>query len=369
MAKVNNPLPEEIYKERLIEREEDIRGPYFRDQTAILHSLPFRRMKHKAQVFFAPNNDHVCTRIEHSLHVATIAETIARALDLNGELAYAIGLGHDLGHAPFGHAGETVLSKRTKDIGGFIHEVHGLRVADILGNRGAGLNLTYGVRDGIVCHCGEAPDQEVEPRKDKKELSVIKRRNNRPCSYEGCIARMSDRVAYLGRDLEDAIYGGFIDADAVPSEVQKVLGSNNGEIIDALVVDIIQTSNATGKISLSPERYEVLMALYNFSAEHIYRHPAIERYKIYCERIVERLFDYLMDVLSIKGWDIDAYERSPVPLDKRFGRFLNGMRKVYGDGREANITVVRDYVAGMTDGYALRCMREISLPDELSFEP
>lgn len=368
MPCLSNPLPSETYEERIEPRQEDVRGPYFRDQTAVLHSLPFRRMKHKAQVFFSPNNDHVCTRIEHSLHVATIAETIARALGLNGELAYAIGLGHDLGHAPFGHAGETILAKRTKDAGGFIHEVHGLRVADILGNRGEGLNLTYGVRDGIVCHCGEAPDQEVEPRKDKKDLALIKRRNNRPCSYEGCIARMSDRIAYLGRDLEDAIYGGFIKRSDVPIAVGKVLGTNNGEIIDALVIDIIETSRTTGKISLSAERYSVLMALYQFSVDHIYKHPAIERYKLYCERIIERLFDYLMDLLSVKGWNAEAYEGSPVPLDKRFGRFLKGMSAVYRNGQEPNIVVVRDYIAGMTDGYALRCMREISLPDELSFD-
>lgn len=364
-----NPLSTETYQERVLPREEDVRGPYFRDQTAVLHSLPFRRMKHKAQVFFSPNNDHVCTRIEHSLHVATIAETIARALGLNGELAYAIGLGHDLGHAPFGHAGETVLSNQAGEAGGFIHEVHGLRVADILGNRGKGLNLTYGVRDGIVCHCGEAPDREVEPRKDKIDLAGIKRRDNRPCSYEGCIARMSDRVAYLGRDLEDAIYGGFVKMSDVPPEVGQVLGTNNGEIIDALVIDIIETSKTTGKISLSEERYSVLMALYQFSAECIYKHPAIERYKLYCARIIERLFEYLMELLSVKGWITEAYEASPVPLDKRFGRFLKGMIDVYGDGKEPNIVVVRDYVAGMTDGYALRCMREISLPDELSFDP
>jgi dGTPase len=368
MNEFNNPLTEDDYKERIISREEDIRGTFFRDQTAILHSLPFRRMKHKAQVFFSPNNDHVCTRIEHSLHVATIAETIARALGLNGEMAYAIGLGHDLGHAPFGHAGENVLSKRAKEIGGFIHEIHGLRVADILGNRGIGLNLSYGVRDGIVCHCGEAPDQELEPRKEKKDLSSIKKRNMRPCSYEGCIARMSDRIAYLGRDLEDSVYGGFIKSTDIPAIVGKELGTRNGEIIDTLVVDVITTSQKTGKISLSSDCYSVLMELYNFSIERIYKHPAIERYKLYCERIIDQLFTYLMDLMGVGGWDQERYLISPVPLDNRFGRFLTTMKHVYKDGSQGNMMVVRDYIAGMTDGYALRCMREISLPDELKFD-
>lgn len=363
-----NPLTADDYQERIVPRDEDIRGAFFRDQTAILHSLPFRRMKHKAQVFFSPNNDHVCTRIEHALHVATIAETIARALDLNGEMTYAIGLGHDLGHAPFGHAGESVLAERTKEIGGFIHEIHGLRVADVLGNHGVGLNLTYGVRDGIVCHCGEDPDHEVDPRKEKKDLSTIKKRNVRPCSYEGCVARMSDRIAYLGRDLEDSVYGGFIKESDIPNTVRKELGTSNGEIIDTLVVDVITTSKKTGKISLSDERYVVLMGLYKFSAERIYRHPAIERYKFYCERIIERLFDYLMELMGVQGWDQELYTKSPVPLDRRFGRFLMGMEQVYRKGTGSNMVVVRDYVAGMTDGYALRSMREISLPDELNFD-
>ncbi len=363
-----NPLDSIAYCKRSTPRKEDIRGPFFRDQTAILHSLPFRRLKHKAQVFFSPNNDHVCTRIEHALHVATIAETIARGLKLNGEMAYAIGLAHDMGHGPFGHAGETVLARKAKDIGGFIHETHGLRVVDLLGNRGLSLNLTYGVRDGIVCHCGEAPDQEIEPRKDKRDLSTIKKRNVQPCSYEGCVARMSDRIAYLGRDLEDAIYGGFVHQSDVPLIIQKELGSTNGEIIDTLVVDVIDISHKTGKICISSARFEVIMELYKFSAQNIYKHPAIERYKLYCERIIERLFDYLVGLMDVNGWDFNGYFKSPVPLDQRFGKYLKHMKHIYDEGLASNMLVVRDYVAGMTDGYALKCMREISLPDELNFD-
>jgi dGTPase len=363
-----NPLSNSEYEERLVHRDEDIRGSFFRDQTAILHSLPFRRMKHKAQVFFSPNNDHVCTRIEHSLHVATVAETIARALGLNGEMAYAIGLGHDLGHAPFGHAGETTLNKLTKNIGGFIHEMHGLRVVDILGNRGISLNLTYAVRDGIVCHCGESPDQEIEPRKEKKNISAIKKRSERPISYEGCIARMSDRISYLGRDLEDSIYGNFIKENEVPAVIKKNLGTSNGEIIDTLVIDVITNSKKTGKISLSDGKYEVLMELYKFSTEKIYKHPAIERYQVYCEKIIDQLFKYLLALMDTQAWDLDSYNNSRVPLDRRFGQFLKGMSSVYDTKYSSNMYVIRDYIAGMTDGYALRCMKEISLPDELYFE-
>ena len=368
MKNLKNPLSINQYKKRSISRKEDIRGPFFRDQTAILHSLPFRRLKHKAQVFFSPNNDHVCTRIEHALHVATIAETIARGLKLNGEIAYAIGLGHDLGHAPFGHAGETALANCTKDIGGFIHEIHSLRVVDKIGNHGNGLNLTYVVRDGIICHCGEKPDKEISPRKEKKNLDTINKRDIYPCSYEGCVARMSDRIAYLGRDLEDAIYGGFIKKSNVPKIVRKELGTTNGHIIDTLVIDVIKTSRTVSKIALSDKYYDVLMTLHDFSTKHIYKHPDLEHYKLYCERIVESLFDYLIKLIDRHGWDLDKYSNTRVTLDKRFAGFLSGMRKVYKKNQDSNKAIVRDYIAGMTDGHALRCMREISIPDELNFD-
>jgi dGTPase len=363
-----NPLTAKKYRERVISRKEDIRGPFFRDQTAILHSLPFRRLKHKAQVFFSPNNDHVCTRIEHALHVATIAETIARGLDLNGEITYAIGLGHDLGHAPFGHPGETALDNCTKDVGGFIHEMHSLRVVDILGNHGEGLNLTYVVRDGIICHCGEKLDKEISPRKDKKDLATIKKRDTYPCSYEGCVARMADRIAYLGRDLEDAIYGGFIKESKVPKIVRKELGVKNGRIIDTLVIDVIKTSRRKGKIALSDKYYNVLMTLYDFSIKHIYKHDNLVHYEVYCERIIKSLFEYLMNLIDRNGWDLDKYSNTHFLLDKRFKGYLSGMQKVYKKNKDSNMVIVRDYIAGMTDGHALRCMGEISLPDELNFD-
>lgn len=364
----NDPLPSSRYAERAAVREEDIRGPYFRDQTAIIHSFPFRRLKHKAQVFFSPNNDHVCTRIEHALHVATIGATISKGLCLDENMSYAIGLSHDLGHAPFGHAGEETLKEKTKEVGGFIHEIHGLRVVDILGNGGNSLNLTYGVRDGIVCHCGEKPDKEIIPRREVIDLSLIKDRDQYPCSYEGCIVRMSDRIAYLGRDLEDAIYGGFIKKEDVPRIVEDELGETNGEIINTLVIDVIETSKKKGVISLSDDRYGVIMKLYEFSAERIYQHPAIKRYKNYCEKIVESLFDYLVNVYGNWDMELGAYEKSPVPLDVRFGRYLRTMGRRYSEEKASAKTIVRDYIAGMTDGYALRCMREISLPEELTFE-
>lgn len=364
----NNPFSEEKYTGRLRPRKEDIRGPYFRDQTAIIHSLPYRRLKHKTQVYFSPKNDHVCTRIEHAQHVATIAATISRGLKLNVELAFAIGLGHDLGHAPFGHAGETSLNSKCKDIGGFIHEIHGLRVVDVLGNRGDSLNLTYAVRDGIVCHCGEAPDKKLIPRNKLLQLHKIKKRNTLPCSWEGCAARIADRIAYLGRDLEDSIDSGFIDRKIVPKKIKRNLGSTNGEIIDALVIDVIKTSLKRGEISFSEDKYDILMQLYDFSCSSIYDHEDLVRYRKYCEKIINALFDHLIELYNKWDSDFDAYFNSKTPLDNRFGRYIKKMDGIYRKERASAMAIVRDYVAGMTDSYALNCMKEISLPDELTFD-
>jgi dGTPase len=364
----NNPLISEEYLERIDHRDEDVRGPYFRDQTAIIHSMPYRRLKHKAQVFFSPKNDHICTRIEHALHVATISATIARALGLNIDMAYAIGIGHDLGHAPFGHPGERALNQKCKSIGGFMHETYGLRVVDVLGNRGRGLNLTYGVRDGIICHCGEAPDQKLEPRAEKIPLQKIKGKNYMPSSWEGCVMRIADRIAYLGRDLEDAIDGGFVKREDVPIEVEKELGDSNGEIIDSLVIDVIETSQKKGVICLSDEKFNTMIKLYNFSVEKIYQHSKIARYQEFCKRIVDELFDYLVKLYDKWNSDIAAYYNSPGPLDRRFGRYLYKMQKIYAAEKAGANAIARDYIAGMTDDYALRCMTEISLPEELSFD-
>ena len=189
----SNPLDGEILHKREFPRDEDsrdLRGYYFRDITAIIHSFPFRRLKHKTQVFFSPKNDHICTRIEHVMHVATIAATICRALDLDPDLAWAIGLGHDLGHAPFGHVGETIFSNILADKGGFIHEIYSLRVVDHLINYGKGLNLTYAVRDGIINHCGEKFEQFIKPDFSHKELKTIKSRSFYPSTWEGTVVRM-----------------------------------------------------------------------------------------------------------------------------------------------------------------------------------
>ena len=202
-----NPFNEDIYKQRKIARTPDIRGDYFRDQTAIFHSTAFRRLKNKTQVFFAPENDHICTRIEHVLHVATIAVTICKGLNnyenwnLDADMAYTIGIGHDLGHTPFGHAGEYALNKILGGNNNFVHEINSYRQVEYLANKGEGLNLCFGIKDGIICHNGETDEQYLKPNPVLNDLDKIIKRDAIPNSYEGCITRFSDKIAYLGRDI------------------------------------------------------------------------------------------------------------------------------------------------------------------------
>lgn len=367
-----NPLSKDIYLERSAKRTEDIRGAFFRDQTAIIHSMPFRRLKHKTQVFYSPMNDHVCTRIEHVLHVATIATTICKGLlkmgwEVSEEMAFAIGLSHDLGHAPFGHAGESILNEILKPNDTFIHEVNSLRVAEVLTNNGRGLNLTYGVKDGIICHNGEKFEQYLIPKNTVNILANIRDRKCLPTSYEGCITRFADKIAYLGRDIEDAIKAKFIKQTDIPPEVRKALGSKNGEIINTLVIDIIKNSAKTSKIGFSDGKYEVINKLYNFNNKYIYGHPRIKTYKKYCESIIRNLFKHLSEIYSNYGQNYREYQTSSYKLDQVFGKYLEKMKGVYD--QEGNIPnkIIMDYISGMTDDYALEAIKDITIPDPIEF--
>ena len=243
LTRMKNPFPKEFYVTRSKPIAADVRTEYFRDQTKIIHSYPFRRLKHKTQVFYAPGNDHICTRIEHVLHVATIAATVCRGLNLSGgdwdldtDMAYAIGLGHDLGHTPFGHEGEKELAGKLGRPKAFIHEINSYRVVEHLANHGQGLNLTYAVKDGIICHNGEDfAAAGLKPSTTANDLEIIKDREYVPTTYEGCVVRVSDRIAYLGRDIEDAVTAGFITKADVPARITAELGAANTEIISALI--------------------------------------------------------------------------------------------------------------------------------------
>ncbi len=368
MPQLTNPISGTLLCERLRPREEDIRGPYFRDQTAVIHSMPFRRLKHKTQVFFSPENDHVCTRMEHTLHVATISAAICRALGLDADLAQAIALGHDLGHAPFGHRGEEVLDELLKGHGGFVHELYALRVVDKLANDGAGLNLTYAVRDGIVCHCGERYEKEISPRTDHLRLEDIKALGAYPATYEGCVVRVSDKISYLGRDIEDAFRAGLIGEDQIPSKVLESLGRKNGEIIDTLVGDVIAETRATGRISFSDGCHDLMRQLYDFNMSHIYRSRMLMEYGEFCGKILATLFRELGEVHSRNGRDFDKYDHDPVPLFRRFGRHLHKLDRIYSMEKTSTEVMAGDYLAGMSDDYALKCIQEVFLPEPLPFD-
>jgi len=359
---LKNALNENELIRRQHDKKIDIRGAYFRDTTAIIHSYPYRRLKHKTQVFFAPSNDHICTRIEHVLHVATVAATICKGLGLNDELAWAIGMGHDLGHAPFGHVGETVMDELTQDAGGFKHEIYSLRVVDYLAYYGKGLNLTYAVRDGIVSHCGEKFEQIIVPDFTIKDLSLIKDRDVLPATWEGAVVRVSDKIAYLGRDVEDAIKLKIVHRDAIPEIVKERLGSSNSEIIDALVTDVVKYSSTHDAIGFSDAVFEAVAALKDFNYRTIYKSPLLADYHTYFERILKTIYDYLLNLFQVNHFDSEGYKSERNLLSVRFGDYVQKMRRFYEDIDGGYDHLITDYVAGMSDNYALDCISEIFTP-------
>ncbi len=357
-----NELPIEQLTARQIEKKEDLRGAYFRDTTAIIHSYPFRRLKHKTQVFFAPSNDHICTRIEHVQHVATIAATICKGLSLDDELAWAIGLGHDLGHAPFGHVGETVISELNAEIGGFKHEIYSLRVVDHLAYYGTGLNLTYAVRDGIISHCGELFEQVISPDFTIKDLSTVHERTILPSTWEGVAVRVADKIAYLGRDFEDAVKLKIIERVDLPKKVTAVLGNTNSEIINTLVSDVVATAQSGNGIGFSDTIFDAVSLLKGFNYKHIYKSPLLADYHTYFERILKIIHEYLGDLYAKYQDDLEGYKRERNLLAIRFGNYIKKMKDFYEkvDGNYDNLII--DYIVGMSDNYALDCINEIITP-------
>jgi dGTPase len=369
---MTNPFPAEIYLARTKHRESDDRGDYFRDQTAIIHSTAFRRLKNKTQVFFAPENDHICTRIEHVLHVATIAATICKGLNKYGweldiDMAYAIGMGHDLGHTPFGHAGEKALNKILGGNNAFVHEINSYRQVEYLANKGKGLNLCYGVKDGIICHNGEKDEQTLRPSIVLNVLDEIKNRKVISTSYEGCIMRFSDKIAYLGRDIEDAFVAGFISEKDIPTDVKSLLGDRNGRIINSLIVDIIENSKNSEHVAFSDKTYESVTKLKRFNYKMIYQHPDLQKYDRFCDNIIASLFSHLVNLIEKYKFDFPKYLESGIELDKNFGDYLDGMFNFYINSKDNYLQIVTDYVSGMTDSFALDSIKQITIPKPIHF--
>lgn len=358
------------------EDEDDTRVCFERDGNRILHSLPFRRLKHKTQVFFFPENDHICTRMEHALLVSSIASTVAKCLGLNTDLVDAIAKGHDLGHAPFGHCGETILKEIVEKEGReipFEHEIHGLRVVDKLamipGREGIGLNLTFEVRDGIACHYGEEIEEKLEPDLEKslEDLYDTKRGESRPATLEGCLVRFVDKVAYLGRDMEDAINAELIKREEIPSLVKEKLGDTNGKIIGILVDDTIKNNKKHPEvIMLNTEIWEAMQQLLKFNQNNIYKAEKVVRYERNAKRVITLLFEDLFNYLGSKSkpeWTRETKDELKVP---RVYRYLHDYIRVRNLVDESPKQVVLDYISGMTDNFAVACFDELFIPKPIT---
>jgi dGTPase len=295
------------------EHDSPFRTPFQRDRDRIVHSKAFRRLKHKTQVFIAPEGDHYRTRLTHTLETCGIARTVARALALNEDLTEAIGLGHDLGHAPFGHIGEAVLDRCLEERYGvrFRHNRHSLRVVERLERDGQGLNLTDQVRDGILRHTGD----------------------EFPATLEGRIVRLVDRIAYINHDIDDAVRAGVLGERELPAHEIGVLGKSGSERIDTLVRDLVERSGEAGEVVQGEEVGGAMQRLREFMFSRVYLGPEAQREHARIERMLRALFDHLA-------------ENPPLPATP--------------DATEAER--VSDWIAGMTDRYAVRAFSDLSVP-------
>jgi len=296
-------------------REGDVRTCYQRDTDRIVHSKSFRRLMHKTQVFLQPEGDHYRTRMTHTIEVARIARTITRALGLNEDLAEAISMGHDLGHTPFGHAGESALDQLMSC--GFRHNEQSLRVVDSLEKNGQGLNLSHEVRNGILCHTGDPW----------------------PATLEGIVVRRCDQIAYVNHDIDDAIRAGILTNDDIPDAITDILGHSHSVRINTLVTDAINTSREAGAVLLSPPVEKALKDLRSFMFENVYRNPVAKGEESKAKDMLQRMFEY--------------YMKNPEALPEDFHPQLSF------EGLERTVC---DYIAGMTDNYAIDKYTEIFIP-------
>lgn len=377
----------------------DVRSSFDRDYTRILHSFGFRRLKHKTQVFFGgAGNDHICTRMEHVTHVGSVAFTIAEALGLNVELVKAIALGHDLGHAPFGHHGENILNTITKErlSEQFWHENNGLHFIDDIEllpdhqERMQNLNLTYAVRDGIVAHCGEIDENFLRPRTEHIDLKQFAEPGQyQAYTWEGCVVKISDKIAYLGRDIEDARMLDYFNKEQLDElkEMSKGFGDhsaiNTTAIIHNLITDICNNSTPDNGLGFSPDVYNLLCRIKDFNYQNIYTNPRLETYRKYSELIIKELFRTLIgyyhgaDTIHIivknkyygfqfvhdfAEW-ITKYCNKGIGeeslLDRPYADYQN--KKIYEniDTPELYTRAVIDYISGMTDLYAQKSFNEL----------
>ncbi|MCQ2575914.1 MAG: dNTP triphosphohydrolase [Treponema sp.] len=396
-------------------RNNDIRTDFERDYTRLLHSEAYRRLKHKTQVFYAPHNDHICTRMEHVGHVASVASTIAKYLGLNDQLASAIAIGHDIGHAPFGHHGEDCLNSLLKqeEIPNapkkFWHERNSLFFADYIetlqdpNGIHQPLNLTYAVRDGLICHCGEIDQQGIKPRDKAIDLYSIKRPGIvQPYTWEGCIVKLSDKISFLGRDIEDARAYHILDMTSY-RQLREIVGStlgferkgahalrsgkavNTTVLINDMIVDLCEQSSPENGLCFSEEYFKFIIELKKFCFANIYNHWRLAEFAVYAENIIKTLYRTLMkaqvfvkngrtsQVLKVypklcstfEEWLIKHSNYRPYStekhnfVDKKQILHFNTQQVFDVNDNESYIKCVIEYISGMTDQFAIQVYEEI----------
>lgn len=390
-ANENNPKWENIIARKipLYHRDHDIRSEFERDYTRIIHSNSYRRLKHKTQVFFSPENDHICTRIEHVTHVESISYSIANYLGLNTELTKAIAVSHDLGHSPFGHIGEKILSNLSKnDLGvSFWHEKNGLNLVDSIElledseKCKQNLNLTYAVRDGIISHCGEIDENGIKPRNEFIDLSDYRKPNQfAPYTWEACVVKIADKISYIGRDIEDAITLGILNDHL--DELYQLLNYNrkdkklnNSNIIHYLVADLCENSSPEDGLCFSNEAYDLINKIKEFNYKNIYFSDRIIPSNRYFEVVLTEIYNTLKSCFNGKS----AFSSVP-SLQKFYPKLYDGFldflycyydypnRKIsnfknmilFEDSNESDFCqAILFFISGMTDNYAIEIYNEI----------
>lgn len=369
-------------------RSSDIRTPFDRDYTRIIHSNAYRRLKHKTQVFFSPENDHICTRIEHVTHVESISYTIASYLGLNTELTKAIAVAHDLGHSPFGHEGEKILSEiSNKDLGiSFWHERNGLDFVDNIellnGHDGykKNLNLCYGIRDGIISHCGEIDENALRPRDEFIDLNdYIHPNQYAPYTWEGCVVKISDKISYIGRDIEDAITLGILDNHL--QELYDLLNLNsfdalnNSTIINYLVCDLCENSSPEKGLCFSKKAFDLMNKIKEFNYKHIYFSRRTLTSTKYFKLVINEIYNILKDCFDKENTliNLNSLGKFYPKLADGFYHFLENYcefanRKelklknkiIFDISKEKDFSkAIISYISGMTDNFAMEMYNEI----------
>ena len=386
----NNPKWENVISRiaPLETRSNDIRSGFDRDYTRIIHSNAYRRLKHKTQVFFSPENDHICTRIEHVTHVESISYTIASYSGLNTELTKAIAVAHDLGHSPFGHEGEKILSEiSSRDLGySFWHEKNGLDFVDSIellnGHDGykKNLNLSYGIRDGIISHCGEIDENALQPRNEFIDLNEYVRPNQyAPYTWEACVVKISDKISYIGRDIEDAITLGILDNHL--EELYSLLNFNSSEtlnnstIINYLVCDLCENSSPEKGLCFSSKAFNLMNKIKEFNYNHIYFSRRTRTSIKYFKLVINEIYDILKECYDKENTlqNLNSLRKFYPKLANEFYHFLENYCD-FGNREELklknkvifNISDEKDfskaiisYISGMTDNFAMEMYNEI----------